>query len=423
MSSPHLSPPTNTPIIIIIGAGSIGLWTAYHLAKSRLSSESIIVLEATPSAFGATSGTCSGCIHYHFSDPHLIDLGKFSFDLWEDLATDEGFRQAVRWSSRSLLGLKKGVGSLEGLPGWFKRGRNGDHEWCADEGFLGFKNALVDPKGVGTWLEKACLDLGVQICTSTIVTAAALNDEALVAEVTVSSLDKPDKAIACTSLILACGPWTPSVYATLFPNSALRFDQVLEAGDWLLLRNPHPVAGESTIFVGLNEFVGSKLEFAGRDDGTIWICGRKIVTSSSSLPEPGKCAKADTDMASELIGRCSEFLGRDDLRAEKKTASVGLEIVETGRAFRPTSRSGLPLIAKVKPMALSESRKGNVFVNWGHGSYGLTLGPVSGRLMAQTVRQDAPDIDLSPFCLPGETLEVNLGEQIQEKPVECNNKF
>ena len=36
---------------------------------------------------------------------------------------------------------------------------------------------------------------------------------------------------------------------------------------------------------------------------------------------------------------------------------------------------------------------------WGHGSYGLTLGMGSGRLMSQLMRGEKPDIDLSLFAL------------------------
>lgn len=40
-----------------------------------------------------------------------------------------------------------------------------------------------------------------------------------------------------------------------------------------------------------------------------------------------------------------------------------------------------------------------VFVCWGHGSWGLTLGMGSGRLMGQLMRGEKPDISLSRFSL------------------------
>jgi glycine/D-amino acid oxidase-like deaminating enzyme len=54
---------------VIIGAGSIGLSTPYHLALASLAASlprNIVVLETLPTPFGATSGSCIGCFHYGF---------------------------------------------------------------------------------------------------------------------------------------------------------------------------------------------------------------------------------------------------------------------------------------------------------------------------------------------------------------------
>lgn len=70
---------------IVVGAGSIGLSTAYHLALHQAShNKRIIVLDALSKPFGATSGSCTGCLHYEFREPegeHLFELGKYSFEL------------------------------------------------------------------------------------------------------------------------------------------------------------------------------------------------------------------------------------------------------------------------------------------------------------------------------------------------------
>jgi glycine/D-amino acid oxidase-like deaminating enzyme len=72
---------------VIIGAGSIGLSTAYHLGLASLSASSsrkIVVLETLPTPFGATSGSCTGCFHYEFLEQNggqLTELGKYSFGI------------------------------------------------------------------------------------------------------------------------------------------------------------------------------------------------------------------------------------------------------------------------------------------------------------------------------------------------------
>ncbi|QGI85656.1 hypothetical protein CEK25_012385 [Fusarium fujikuroi] len=73
--------------IIIIGAGCIGLCTAYQLSKSFDNQERkprIIVVEAGDRPFAAASSACTGCFHYHFPGPPskaLTPLAKYSFDL------------------------------------------------------------------------------------------------------------------------------------------------------------------------------------------------------------------------------------------------------------------------------------------------------------------------------------------------------
>lgn len=56
---------------------------------------------------------------------------------------------------------------------------------------------------------------------------------------------------------------------------------------------------------------------------------------------------------------------------------------------RPISNDGLPMIG--------ETHTKNVYVNGGHGMWGITLGPISGRLLAKAVMEGKPDIDLPGF--------------------------
>ena len=64
-------------------------------------------------------------------------------------------------------------------------------------------------------------------------------------------------------------------------------------------------------------------------------------------------------------------------------------------------------MARVEPDKLShhsglhaEGRRGNVVLCWGHGSWGLTLGPGTGKLMSQLILGEPTGLDLSPFWIP-----------------------
>ena len=77
-----------------------------------------------------------------------------------------------------------------------------------------------------------------------------------------------------------------------------------------------------------------------------------------------------------------------------------------GRAIRPATDSIIPLIPKVEAKDIFDNRcileeadreLSAAFVSWGHGSYGLTLGMGTGKLMSQLVIGKKPDIDMAIF--------------------------
>lgn len=210
--------------------------------------------------------------------------------------------------------------------------------------------------------------------------------------------------IHCTKLLLACGPWTPIVYKTLFPSSPIRLQSSTDAGDWIVCKNPCRTTQKTVAYVSFEAIVGEKMEFAARNDGTIWVCGRRNHTAS--LPLPGQIAKPDEKMVQELLDRARTWL-RLTCRCAKKHVDE-LQLVDKGRAFRPATKSGLPVISEVTPSELTgdltnaaQSPKSStrVFVCWGHGSYGLTLGMGTGKLMGQLICGEKPDLDLSLFAL------------------------
>lgn len=130
--------------IVIIGAGSIGLWTAFYLARTPSLENSdgskLVVLEAQESTFGAASGTNTGCVHYGFSDAKRIELGKYSFALWRDLAGQDEFESSVGLRFGSIFGLSESEGeSLDLLPDWIRTADT----WRTETDFLGTNNASV----------------------------------------------------------------------------------------------------------------------------------------------------------------------------------------------------------------------------------------------------------------------------------------
>jgi D-amino-acid dehydrogenase len=59
--------------------------------------------------------------------------------------------------------------------------------------------------------------------------------------------------------------------------------------------------------------------------------------------------------------------------------------------FRPSLPDSLPVIGR-------SPRHPNVVLAFGHGHIGLTLGPLTGRIVADLVAGRAPPLDLAPYA-------------------------
>ncbi|CVL03551.1 uncharacterized protein FPRN_11823 [Fusarium proliferatum] len=165
--------------IVIVGAGCIGLCTAYNLSKA-LSSEgsdsNIIVVGAFDIPFPAASSACTGCFHYYFPGPlskPLTPLGKYSFDLWAREAERPDFRLATGYRPNSSYGILHGEGQgLDKLPNWVKT----ETSWNVDTKVLGDRTATVNPNGLCKWLAQQCLARGVEIRPNSELVGVKLSD-------------------------------------------------------------------------------------------------------------------------------------------------------------------------------------------------------------------------------------------------------
>lgn len=264
---------------------------------------------------------------------------------------------------------------------------------------------LSNPAGVGKWLKDQCINMGVDIQTGLTIVAVSLSAEKQAQAVTCWRInDQTTVHIDCKQVLLACGPWTPSVYETLFPTSPLRLQWTTDAGDWIVCKNPCRSTQATTAFVSFANLVGEKLEFAARNDGTIWGCGRR--NFDATLPSPHDSEEPDEEVIAELSAHARRWFNWSCTCFERHPGRF--QLVDKGRAFRPATKSALPIMSEVEYSKLTSNSKtdggtancsSGVFLCWGHGSYGLTLGMGSGRLMSQLMSGEQPDINLTPFSL------------------------
>ena len=67
-----------------------------------------------------------------------------------------------------------------------------------------------------------------------------------------------------------------------------------------------------------------------------------------------------------------------------------METVEVRVGLRPCTPDGLPVIDRVPDFK-------NLIIATGHGMLGITLAPVTGKLISQLVCKKTPEIDLTPL--------------------------
>ena len=235
---------------------------------------------------------------------------------------------------------------------------------------------------------------GVEFRVGTQAVHADLSDSNQLISLDLASDSEKRTTLRADNLVLAAGPWTPALFKTLFPSSSVDMKPVIDAGDWIVFKNPKPRSAQSIAAVYLDDIVGEKLEFAGRNDHTIWATGER--SRIGKVPLLGETPEPDQDNLDKLLANANVFLkhGQGD--------NSGLKIVSLGRSYRPTTQTGLPLIGGVPPERLSpggsiwsvNSTRKSVYVNFGHGSHGLLLGMGSGKLMSQMLRCEKTDIDL-----------------------------
>jgi hypothetical protein len=143
-----------------------------------------------------------------------------------------------------------------------------------------------NPAGIGKWLEQEGTVMGVEIKTSTTAVAAIMSDYVAIKGLEFAFPKTDNRYILpCQKLVLAAGPWTPSQVKTLFPGSTLDLQPYTNAGDWVIFQNKNPLETKATAVVFFDDIVHEKLEYAGRNNGSIWVCGRR--NHVAALPPPG----------------------------------------------------------------------------------------------------------------------------------------
>jgi D-amino-acid dehydrogenase len=219
------------------------------------------------------------------------------------------------------------------------------------------RDAHIDPFRFVTGLAEKARELGMELLTGTEVLGFEAKDGKVAVIKTTHGDIHPQK------IILAAGSWSPLIARSLklkFPIQAAKGYSITFEKPALFPKLPL-LFGEASVVVNP---LGDVLRVAG----TLELAGMNLSINTRRV---------------EAIRRgANQYLpGLDQAK-----------VIEIWGGLRPCTPDGLPIISRSE---LFE----NLFVAAGHAMLGMSLGPITGSLVAQLVNEEKTDFDLSPFRL------------------------
>ncbi|EME41375.1 hypothetical protein DOTSEDRAFT_135552 [Dothistroma septosporum NZE10] len=404
---------------VILGAGVIGCATAYHLSQSTdTRPDSIHLVEVSDGLFESASGKSGGFIAEDWFGPATASLGKLSFRLHQELANQHNGGRHWGYSRSTGVSLVDGGGDLingsqdtdwlghgasraqaaqdPGIhefesgngPSWLKRKKGDTVDNIGEEGDV----AQVDPLRLSRFLLEQCTSRGVHLHHPARAVNATTDSEAVLSGITIRHNDGTKQHIPCRRLLISAGAWTPQVFSSLFSSSKTNIPITPYAGHSVVVRSPrwtreHETSGCHALFTTMQS--GFSPEIFSRIGEEIYVAG----LNDGSIPLPDKAGNAPIDQKAieELMVVATNLLGKDG------TDVSDLELLREGLCFRPVTRSGAPILAKVEDEVLGNihtSQQGGVFVCAGHGPWGISLSLGTGLVMSEMIEGKKTSADI-----------------------------
>jgi D-amino-acid dehydrogenase len=213
---------------------------------------------------------------------------------------------------------------------------------------------LVPPR-LMAWLARALEEGGARLCWSTEVTGWRVADRRVEAVRTTGGEFSADE------YVLAAGSWSPGL------ARGLRLHLPMQAGKGysITLPNPKRLPSLPMTFVEARVAVtpmGSSLRFAG----TMELAGLDPSVNPTRV-----------NAILQAVSRYLPEFGPDDFQG-----------VRAWSGLRPCSPDGLPYIGRF-------GRYANLCAATGHTMMGVSLGPITGKLIAEIISSEPPSVDVS----------------------------
>ncbi|KAG9961842.1 FAD dependent oxidoreductase, partial [Aureobasidium melanogenum] len=392
---------TSSESTVILGAGIIGVSTAYYLSQSKPGS-SIHLVDSSPELFASASGKAGGFLAADWFGPASAPLGLLSFKLHKQLADEHDGAQKWGYSRSTGASFAEGedpTGEEAREGEWLESGRSraevaGAHEFVEGEGpawLIRRKGdgydvvsadetvAQVDPLRLSQFLLDECRKRGVKVHQPATPTSVSTDTNNTMTSLNIKQTDGSETQVTCTSLLFACGAWTPKVFRTLFPSSTLKLPISPYAGHSIVISSPnwttsHEQNGCHAIFSTSSS--GFSPELISRIGGEIYIAG--LNDGGIPLPDLATEAKIEASAIAELKKTAERMCG---------IPGQEIKITREGLCFRPVTPRGEPILCQVEEKKLGGVKcQGGVFVAAGHGPWGISLSLGTGLIMSEMIR-------------------------------------
>ncbi len=376
--------------VIVIGGGLIGTSTAYYLAKYGVE---VTLVEAKDIASG-TSGACDRAIMLQSKNPGpTLELAIKSANIYEkledELEVDLEYRKSggmiiietleemqamehmVERQQKAGIDVKliSGEEARKWQPG-LSNDIIGSTWWEGD--------AEVNPLNVSFAFANAARKLGAEIRLNSPV-KRLITDNNRVIGVEVSG-----ERIYADAVVVAMGVWTPMMLKPL----GVEVPIIPRQGQILVSEKLPPFLQVGILSAS---YISNKLKKNHEDD--------------KKDPFGVGLAIGQTHSGTLLIGGSRQFIGYDKTETNPEiTRKIGeaairafpcLKKVRMIRSFtglRPYTPDGKPILSPVPGID-------SLYIAAGHEGDGVALSPISGKIMAQVVCGEKPEMDIRSFSL------------------------
>jgi glycine/D-amino acid oxidase-like deaminating enzyme len=369
--------------VVVIGAGVVGAACAFYAARAGLD---VTVLERGAVGGGTTSRGEGNILVSDKGQGPELELALASRRLWLDLGAELG-------NEAFELEEKGGVVVATSAPGLTMLGdfareqhragveavqvtadRLADHEpHLADDlpgGVLYPQDMQVQPVLAAASLLAAARGMGARVVTGETVTGAELTRDGRVSAVRTSHGSHPAGAV-----VNAAGTWGSAV-ADLFGAPV----PVLPRRGFVLVTEPLPRVVRHKVYSA------DYVENVASDDAGL---------ETSAVVE-------GTRGGTVLIGASRERVGFDPTLSVDVVRTLaaqavrlfpvlaGVRLMRVYRGFRPYCPDHLPVIG-------ADRRVPGLYHACGHEGAGIGLAPATGRMIAQLLTGEVPDVNPAPF--------------------------